>query len=191
MAKTIQQQWDDLQDHLDKMGNDFIESYYRDMDKPTVVYELNSYKSIGELPIVGIVMWYQGRPYYDKRPTRILLAEFEKYVASYIPKDSDIRLRWEIKREGGGSSSSAIKPTDIDDKRYSLSRELLLPRQEELRQLYEPREGYIACTYCRKQIPENEAVDYTVIARQYPNMRKTAKYCPGNCGPYDQMAHEG
>ena len=63
---------------------------------------------------------------------------------------------------------------------------------DRLRELYEPREGYINCTYCGKVVPEEKATKYKVISyANYGPRGRWGKYCDRQCASHDQMAHEG
>lgn len=188
---TLLDQWNQINQRIDDISQEFIDKYFQGKEKPTVIYFLASYQGIAEQKVTGFSIFRQGRPYlFGKRPTKILLDELWKWSAAFVPDVKDIRINYEHDL-GTYKVKGAHRLEEIDDKRLSYHKGALLPGLEELKSKYEPREGYAACTYCRKQVPIESMVECTVIARQYSGMKKTSKYCSKICGSHDQMAHEG
>ncbi len=70
-------------------------------------------------------------------------------------------------------------------------------KSKEYLDIYGPKEGHINCAYCNKSVKKEMAVSRELIFQgrndwgQRAVVRQTNKYCPGRCGGYDQMAHEG
>lgn len=186
---TLLDQWNQINQRIDDISQEFIDKYYEGREKPSVIYFLQSYQGIAEQKVTGFSIYRQGRPYLSgQRPTKILLDELWKWSEAFIPEIKEICIHYEC---SSSKAKGAHKLEQIDDRRLSYTREALLPALQELKDKYEPREGHTACAYCRKQTHNESMVDYTVIARQYPGMKKTSKYCSKNCGINDQMAHEG
>ena len=194
MRKTLLDKWNEIQTKIDEAGQKFIDEYFKTHPKFTKVYRLDSWSKISEHNIdrIYISTSKPRKPYfYGKRPTAIKLVELQEYFDTFNPTPDDIQLAYSFS-DGTWKTSGAYGLKKIaEDERLAYCADVLIPLQNHLKELYEPREGYIPCTYCGKQIPEDTAVNYTVVARQYPGMKKTAKYCPGDCGVHDQMAHEG
>lgn len=186
--KTNLDKWNDIESKIKQISDEFIEYYFKDKIKYPFIYKVYSYSTIDELEITGYKISNPSHPYYyGTTPTRKKIIELQTYLETFTPSEEDIRV--DYKYESGRSSYklSQIK----EDRHLSFIREDLIPYQNELKEKYEPRDGYIPCAYCGIQFPEKDAVEYTVIARQYTNMRKTSNYCSEQCGFNDQCAHEG
>jgi hypothetical protein len=160
---------------------------------PATIYSLDSYCSIRALRIDGYVMHINVPSLIKERPTRKAVAELREIVYAFNPSESDVSLSWTCTTEGFGTVSGWLKLHDfLNSGRYALTKEELLPKQQELIAKYAPREGYKACDYCSTQRPVADLKPRKIIARQYPGGYKIGNYCAGEaCGGYDQMAHEG
>ena len=187
MQVTLQEKWANLLGVLEMKKRAFLDQVLAEHPRPAVIYSLESYKTIRALIIEDVSIWV-GLPYLERdKPTRGAVSRLAHIVGEFSPTLDDVLLSYRYDRTSG-----AIRlPELLAGNRYALTREALLSKQQELIEKYEPREGYKPCTYCGTQRPEQEMVDHTVIARQYPNMRKTSRYCNKTCGTHDQMAHEG
>lgn len=184
--------WNEIELLIKNKSDIFIDNYFKDKNKPTTIYHLVSYNSIDELEIIdwSIDCRSNRKPYlYGRKPTKKNIEELKIYNDNFSPIEKDIYAIYRYGKSGSGGYS--LKDILYNNERLSLTRDTLLPLQQILKEKYEPREGYIPCTYCGLQVPIKDSVEYTVIARQYTNMRKTSKYCSIQCGASDQMAHEG
>ena len=124
--------------------------------------------------------------WFAKRPSREQVSEIERIAAVPIARE---RVCLHVRQK---NSSTACKPPDLSEaKTWSLSAEVIATRAQELRDIYIPKEGQFCCRYCAKATDEGAKITSTIIARQYPGMRKSFDYCSARCGSYDQMAHEG
>ena len=124
--------------------------------------------------------------WFAKKPSREQVSEIERIAAGSIAQE---RVFLHVCKK---NSSTACKPSDLlEAKAWSLSAEVIATRAQELRDIYIPKEGQFCCRYCGKATDESAKITSTVIARQYPGMRKSFDYCSARCGSYDQMAHEG
>ena len=124
--------------------------------------------------------------WFAKRPSREQVSEIERVAAGPIELE---RVSLHVYQK---NSSTACKPSDLSEaKTWSLSAEVSAARAQELRDIYIPKEGQFCCRYCGKATDEGAKITSTIIARQYPGMRKSFDYCSARCGSYDQMAHEG
>jgi hypothetical protein len=69
--------------------------------------------------------------------------------------------------------------------------------REEYERTYKPREGYVKCERCGKQVPENEVVKYKLIYQTWDQYRgryvtsRIGTFCSGECAMNEQMALEG
>ena len=129
--------------------------------------------------------------FFGKRPSKEKVNEMKNYIQHYPSMEKQVIIAHSYMSGTYKSSGGTAYGNLETDKTIALTADELSPLLEERKEKYAPREGYVPCTYCRKQVPEKDAVEYTVIARQYTNMRKTALYCCIDCGAHDQMAHEG
>jgi len=196
MRKTLIDKWDELDTIINDTHQTWIDAYFQGKERPTMVYSLNGWNSIHDQTITGWGLFQpkNHKPWYNKKPTRKDLARLITWFDEFQPKEEFIILNYKYKPtfsiSGSVSGAHNYIETFIDNYR-SFDRPKLEKRLVELQEIYAPREGHKPCTYCRKQIPEANLIEFTVIARQYPNMRKVSKYCSSICGANDQMAHEG
>jgi hypothetical protein len=196
MVKTLLDKWNELDVKINDTHQAWIDDYFKDKERPTMVYSLNGWRSIHDQTITGWSLFQpkNHKPWYNKKPTRKDLARLRTWFDEFQPKEEYILLYYKYKPEFSisGSVSGAHNYVEtFTDSHRSFDRSKLEKRLIELQEIYAPREGHEACTYCRKQVLSTTMVEYTVIARQYRNMRKTSKYCSLICGANDQMAHEG
>lgn len=191
---TLVQKWEAIEKSINHEHEGWLSQFFKDKERPTVVYQLQGWQSITEQPITswGLSDTSNWRPNYYKKPTKKDLERLIEWHLKFAPSEDKIFLYYEYASGWGGKVSGAHNLVKIrDDKNISFNKEDLIPRLNELQAIYAPREGHMACTYCRRQTVIETMIDYTVIARQYPGMKKTSKYCSVTCGANDQMAHEG
>jgi hypothetical protein len=196
MRKTLAEKWVELEEKINQVHQAWIDDYFKDKERPTIVYTLNGWKSIYDQTITswGLFQPKNPKPWYNKKPTKKDLVRLQTWFNDFIPKEEYILLYYKYKPDFSlsGCVTGAHNFLEIETDSYrSFNKEELEKKLLELQQVYAPREGHEACTYCRKQILSTSMVEYTVIAKQYTNLRKTSKYCSVKCGINDQMAHEG
>jgi hypothetical protein len=196
MGKTLHEKWVELDEKITQVHQTWIDDYFKDKERPAIVYALNGWRGIHEQTITswGLFQPKNHKPWYNKKPTRKDLDKLQMWFDNLIPKEEYILLYYKYKPEFSlsGNVTGAHNFLEIETDSYrSFNKGELEKRLLELQEIYAPREGHEACTYCRKQVLPASMVEYTVIARQYTNMRKTSKYCSLTCGVNDQMAHEG
>ncbi|KKN77940.1 hypothetical protein LCGC14_0355050 [marine sediment metagenome] len=88
-------------------------------------------------------------------------------------------------------SAAAYLNDVLNGKTWSTSKAAMESRAKELCTIYIAGEGQFCCQYCGKATDDANRVTATIIARQYPGMRKAFDYCSNRCAGHDQMAHEG
>ena len=154
------------------------------------------------------------------RPTKKLVADAEEYIKKYISAPLDMfDLFFNIERTTTwkDSSGEVHESLSMTGERYNVETGFELFRgevrvslnpddfaekiardMEEYEKYYAPREGYVACERCGKQVPENEAVKYKLIYQGYDqNLRKArvmsriGTFCSGECAMNEQMSLEG
>lgn len=168
--------------------------------QPTKLFKIRDGYSfaIDELTIDNV--YYSSGFYKKDKPSKGDIATLINFINKLSFENllrGNIYLHYTRKGEGY-TSSGAYKYVEIgDNKRISLDRESLEPEITRLKELYEPREGYINCAYCHKVVEKEKAVSHKIIYRgrdQYDRAcikEKTNLYCSGQCGGNDQMGHEG
>lgn len=108
------------------------------------------------------------------------------------PAPTDIMVHYSYKQTYGTVSGAHPYPKIGDDVSLAWDAEALMPEIERRRELYADRDGHKPCTYCRKQVPEQNMVSRTIFYRDHGgSARKTCMYCSEQCGYYDQCGHEG
>ena len=99
-------------------------------------------------------------------------------------------LRYRNGKFEDGNNQVFFDPSGIEEKYQS---DLKLYEE-----MYKPREGYVACERCGKQVPIGEETKYKLIYQAYDyNKRKCfvtsrmGTFCSGKCAVEEQMSLEG
>ena len=137
--------------------------------------------------------------------TKKLIAECEEYVRKYKELPIDVFdvffsiVRYEEKCKT--SSGLRYSPESGFERNFGLTKsdfdEKIKADQEEYERTYKPREGYVKCERCGKQVPENEVVKYKLIYQAWDSSRgkyvtsRIGTFCSGNCALNEQMSLEG
>lgn len=190
--KTNLEKWNYYKGQLDDINKRFLDEYFKDRPRPTVYYKVRSWKEIEETTISEIRISVRV-PSFDKRPTKKNISALIDILNNYTPDENNIYLDYTHSHDGWKSSGSEKLSKVLSSDRMSFNREELIPKWEEMKELYTPREGYEPCSYCGKQVKKEDLVSRDIISyHNWPDTgRRTFKYCSGKCGGYDQMAHEG
>ena len=160
-------------------------------------YELADYLGGYSLPGAKIV-------------TKVVLEEAKAYVEKYesAPLDMfEVILcieRAHVWRDGTTSKTMSSERYTENGFGHNVSldpesfKEKIARDKEEYEKTYAPREGYIACERCGKQVPVNEAVKYKLIYQGWDRytqkrrvMDRIGTFCSGECALTEQMALEG
>mgnify|MGYP001593835442 CR=1 FL=1 len=108
-----------------------------------------------------------------------------------IGKEPIISVDWNCENYSGSEKLSEITIANNN----SFTREELEPLLLENKRKYEPKEGYIACSYCGEQKLPADIYYTTIISPNWKDNNFTSPprpYCKDKpCATYDQMAHEG
>lgn len=146
-------------------------------------------------------------PDRNKKPTKALIAECESYIEKYkeAPDDEFEVIFYVESRLKIGLASMGVRfspGAGFEYNKWSFDPEWfdekIAKDREEYEKFYAPREGYVACERCGKQVPENEAVKYKLIYQgwdQYAHKRRVmdrvGTFCSGECAMNEQMSLEG
>ena len=139
------------------------------------------------------------------RVTRKLVAECEEYVRKYreLPVDAFDVLFSIVRHDEKWKTSSGLRysPETGFERDFGLDKSgfdgKIKADREEYEKYYAPREGYVRCERCGKQVPENEVVKYKLIYQAWDYQRgryvasRIGAFCSGECALNEQMALEG
>ena len=147
---------------------------------------------------------------YGKKVTKVLIADCEAYLAKFkglTTEDFDVMFYVERNTPQWKSSMGIrySKDKGFEDRygkiNYSFNKDGFNERVENDRKEYEeyyaPREGYVACERCGKQVPENEVVKYKLIYQAWDYQcgryvtSRIGTFCSGECALNEQMSLEG
>lgn len=146
-----------------------------------------------------------------KKFTKALIANCEDYLSKLKDLSTDdLEVIFYVERNTPHWKSSRgirySKEKGFEDRygmiNYSFNKndfkEKVEKDREEYEKYYAPREGYVACERCGKQVPENEAVKYKLIHQGYDQNRRKVRimseigtFCSGECAMNEQMSLEG
>jgi methionine synthase II (cobalamin-independent) len=168
---------------------------------PKKLYSLYCYYNVHEHEITHASYHIDECYFGNDKPTKKDIERIKNVYNDYISgvrklNKDDIRIHY---RYSGGTFrvSGSYKFSAIDGKKISTNLEDLSDEISRMKELYEPREGYNNCTYCRKVYPKDKVVNCKIIfqdtdrfGKKFVN-QKTNQYCSEQCGFSDQCAHEG
>lgn len=137
--------------------------------------------------------------------TKKLVAECEEYIKKYkeLPVE-DFDVFFSIVRHNETSRTSSglrYSPEKGFEQNFGLDKsdfdEKIKADFEEYEKTYKPREGYVKCERCGKQVPEKDVVKYKLIYQTWDNIRgryvasRIGTFCSGECAMNEQMSMEG
>lgn len=147
---------------------------------------------------------------YAKKITKVLIADCEDYLSKLKDLSTDdLEIIFYVERNTPQWKSSMgirySKEKGFEDRygmiNYSFNKDDFKERiekdREEYEKYYAPREGYVACERCGKQVPESEAVKYKLIYQAWDHRRgryianRIGTFCSGDCALNEQMSLEG
>lgn len=146
---------------------------------------------------------YVKRPYINKRATQTNIDELENYF-NVLKENGEIffmTIRYADETRSKRTMKSGVHLNEIDNDTYSFSEENLseaIERQnKEYLEKYAPKDGYVACEYCRKQVAIDKVVKHKIIYRSRDKFGKACvverigTFCSGECAYNQQCAYEG
>lgn len=142
---------------------------------------------------------YRTQPSINKRASEIDIMKLTEYFDEIKRSDHEIVFMMR-QRDNIGTTLRSVKLKEIDNKKYSFSKDLLSSTLPSLQavydELYKPREGYTACAYCGKQTKNEELYMAPIMKREriYGVLRSTRvvlPFCSKQCAVNEQYANEG
>ncbi len=149
-------------------------------------------------------------PEIKQRATALMVDSIIAYFNRLQASEKKSVLFLVRRKDGTLNTSSGIRMENVDGKRYAFNREDLeeaaIQKKEEYERLYKPREGYTACQYCKKQVPNDKLVKRRIIGRGLKRVYNSWKgrfenkavvtqedmhFCSGECALNEQMSREG
>lgn len=139
------------------------------------------------------------------RVTKKLISKCEEYVRKYkeLPIDTFDVFFSIVRYDEKWKSSSGLRysPETGFERNFGLNKsdfdEKIKADKEEYERTYKPREGYVKCERCGKQVPENEMVKYKLIYQAWDYQcgryvtSRIGAFCSGECAMNEQMSLEG
>ena len=137
--------------------------------------------------------------------TKKLIAECEEYIRKYKELPIEVfDVFFSVVRHGEKCTTSSgvgYSPETGFEQNFSLDKsdfdEKIKADREEYERTYKPREGYVKCERCGKQVPENEVVKYKLIYQTWDKCHgryvtsRVGTFCSGECAMNEQMSLEG
>jgi len=198
MKETLLDKFNHIELIIKKKEENTCNAWLKSNEMPKFIYELAGYKSIREKKVTGIRIdsheVCEGFiPSFKKRPTRKDLDSIIEYNELYDPNENHIGFSYTYSETYGSISGFDNLIDILTNNRKSFRKEDLIPELKKMKELYEPREGYLECAYCHKQRLPKDLRQATVISRMYINYKSNKRnYCKdSDCASHDQMAHEG
>lgn len=145
--------------------------------------------------------FFRCQPTINKRATDKDILAIKEYFGEI--KKCKMFLVYYVKRKDSYSvTSRIIRDIDIDNKKYSFTEngldDEIERKNKEYEEVYKPREGYTACAYCRKQVPNDKLIKKAIIGRGWDRIRhkqivtrEVLSFCSGECAFNEQCSREG
>jgi hypothetical protein len=183
---------------------DELESYYQSFIlsvipiTPAHYYSISTnyikYKDgyfIEERHITGIK--YNHGVYRLEKPTRKDIERLKIFLEDLPePTRDKILVCWKASNCSGATNLLKI---GAENSLTAWKSEDLEPKLAQMIEKYSPKEGHVACSYCREQRKPEDIKNATIISRMWKHQNYTSPqrpYCKDKpCDSYDQMAHEG
>lgn len=199
MRKNIDK-WNHYLGILENEANEFIDNLGRDI--PGTIYKVDHTGEITECIVRKLRYRFSEHDidvyFRGERPTR------EKVKAIKEASERDIDYRWEniaihYKYEWGeGRTASSMIGYGklLRSDKFFIEKDNAIQESERIKAEKKKEEellnnGHIKCHYCSDIIPEEEAVEKTMISRMYDNLKKRFKFCSDKCATHNQMSLEG
>jgi hypothetical protein len=210
MAKiTLKEQLHNLtyQEELTKESH--LQEFFETNSKPEKLFKIDHIGTIKEIELLRFAMGYieNGRniypPYVDKekRPSSSLIEVYSNYIDKIQTVERIIYVHYK------DFGSGAFRFNEVlPEKGISFNENDLKEISERRNQLYAPKENHTACCYCRKQTPNDQLIESTIIGRgrkqtwnswknRYEDKacvtQEKLKFCSGQCAGNEQMSREG
>jgi hypothetical protein len=200
--KTLLQSWNDLEHRIKEIEREKIKSFFSQNYQPSKVYYCSRLGDINECEVMGFFTRFTNvsRPYSNRKPTRLQVEEFEKYVKSLETADYKILVLYRTDSGTGNleydkfTGNWAFQPSELEEK------------AKENKEKYAPREGYSPCQYCGKQVPTESLIKAKIIGRGRRQVWNSWKgryedkaciteaylsFCSDQCATNEQMSREG
>ena len=190
---TYAEKFDTAMDAINKRAAEYVAILFPD-GPPKEIFTINmaSYKPKSK-EVTGVSC---DTPWFDRNPKRPSKGQVEK-IQAYLESTPDyangeIYIRYREK-DNRSTTTGAYRMSEIrKSKSISFNPDDLLAECTRLSEFYTLKEGDINCAYCGKAFPGKDAVTRKIISyANYGPQGVVNKYCSGECGGYDQMAHEG
>jgi len=170
------------------------------LDIQNKYFDCSPVGNVFNIEITGLQYRYPRRIslFYGDKPTKEevkRIAEFSQSDFQY--KRGEIMIYYTEKHEKYECSGAVSLKEHEENQRWLSTIQEAKNKAKAVKKEREERErllnnGHIACHYCGKIVPENQAVNYKIISyANYGKAGKMGQYCSGDCGVSDQMAHEG
>ncbi len=204
--KTLQEQWNELNAWIDQLDKNLIDDYWHGKIIPDKAFVITMRAGLHVIAEYTIVEWRINhylhdkrmnthKPYCDKRPTKIKVAELRGYIDNYKPDFCDIVYCYMYTDSTGSKVSGFETLCDMKRDRHAFYDGELIDDLAKLKELYDPKEGHIKCSYCGQQRLPADIIYGTIIS---PNWKRNGfkspprPYCKDKpCHGHDQMGHEG
>lgn len=143
----------------------------------------------------------KNQPKINKRATDKDIKLIKEYFEEI--KNTKCVIIYHVKnKDKYGVNSRGISHYDIDNKKYSFTEngldDEIARKNKEYEEVYKPREGYTACAYCRKQVPNDRLIKKTIIGRGWDRIqqkqvvtREVLSFCSSECAFNEQCSREG
>ncbi len=190
--KTNLEKWNYYKSIIDNREELFVQSQV--VEIPEVLYSVYPNGNIGEKIITKVAYNNQMRLWFDKKPTKVDVAEIKAFAESTEPLLLDnIRYHYEEKHSYG-KSLGTLKLNEIN---VFFTKEQAESKSSEIKEIAAREElllqnGHIRCGRCRKITPTKDALSVKIISiATYGHAGKMMQFCSSTCAAHEQWAHEG
>jgi hypothetical protein len=209
MKTTLIEQFQQIKCREIEIKERHLKNVLESIKKPSKLFKIDHFGNIKEIELQGFSIGYLENekliyaPYIQegKRPSKIFIEVYSDFLERLEKAEKLLYVNY--KDIGSGS----YKYNEIiTSKTLAFNEDDLKEESERRNELYAPKENHTACAYCKKQTPNENLVEKTIIGRgrkqvwnnwknRYEDKacitEEKLKFCSGNCAGNEQMSREG
>jgi len=148
----------------------FVDKFFEGKTKPTHLYEIVDFHTLNEYAIDKIAL-FPSIIEFSFPVTEKTLESITNKLSNIVFDEAEIRVVYTKKvNETSFQQNVAYNYVLKGENKFSFDKEAIVSQMEEMRVLYEPKEGYTACENCAVQVLNESVMEY-----------KGHKFCSDEC----------
>lgn len=186
-----------------------LSDFFKTIEMPNQLFKITHIGDIKEIELQGFSIGYIENqrliyaPYIEKgkRPSKVFIEEYSNFLERIEKAEKVLYVNYKDFGSGAYKYDEIIPSKGLAFNKIDLKDE-----SNRRNELYAPKENHTACSYCKKQTPNDKLIEKTIIGRgrkdvynNYKNRWESKacvtedklKFCSGICAGNEQMSREG